>query len=108
MLADRTFEGVEEFVEWLEHSANQEPVVLQLREDLVDVLRYDLEENLRDAFSISFDRQDIYSLSRQMDYILNYAHETSREIYVFSVLSERPIIDMALALPGELGSSAGE
>lgn len=96
--ADRTLEGVEVFVEWLKHSASEEPVGLQHREDQVDALRYDLEEKLRDAFSTPFDRQDIYSLSRQMDYILNYAHETSREMYAFSVLPDRPIMDMAHAL----------
>lgn len=96
--ADRTREGVEEFVDWLERSANEEPIALQRREDQVDALRYDLEEKLRDAFSTPFDRQDIYSLSRQMDYILNYAYETSCEMYAFSVLPDRPIMDMAHAL----------
>lgn len=81
-----------------ETSASEEPVGLQHQEDQVDALRYDLEEKLRDAFSTPFDRQDIYSLSRQMDYILNYAHETSREMYAFSVLPDRPIMDMAHAL----------
>ena len=96
--ADRTLDGIEEFVHWLEHAAHEEPVALQHREDMVDALRYDLEEKLRDAFSTPFDRQDIYSLSRQMDYILNYAHETSREMYAFSVLPDRPIMDMSHAL----------
>lgn len=96
--ADRTLEGVEEFVDWLEHTPDEEPVALQRREDRVDTIRYDLEDKLRDAFFTPFDRQDIYSLSRQMDYILNYAHETSREMYAFSVLPDRPITDMAHAL----------
>ena len=46
--------------------------VRRIERDL-DHMRYDLEEQLLDAFSTPFDREDLYSLSRQMDYILNFA-----------------------------------
>lgn len=96
--ADQTRAGVEVFLGWLERSPGDGPAELDRLEDAVDAMRYDLEEKLKDAFSTPFDRQDIYSLSRQMDYILNYASETAREMYIFSVAPDRTIMGMARAL----------
>jgi uncharacterized protein Yka (UPF0111/DUF47 family) len=96
--AIQTRTGVEAFLDWLEHNPDGEPVEMERLEDRVDAMRYDLEEKLKDAFSTPFDRQDIYGLSRQMDYILNYATETAREMYVFSVLPDRTILGMTKAL----------
>ncbi len=96
--AQHTRAGVEAFRDWLLHNPDGEPVEMEHLEDRVDAMRYDLEEKLKDAFSTPFDRQDIYGLSRQMDYILNYASETAREMYVFSVLPDRTILGMTNAL----------
>jgi Phosphate transport regulator (distant homolog of PhoU) len=96
--ANQTRAGVEAFLDWLEHHPDEEPVEMDRLESRVDDMRYDLEEKLKDAFSTPFDRQDIYGLSRQMDYILNYASETAREMYVFSVLPDRTILGMTKAL----------
>jgi uncharacterized protein Yka (UPF0111/DUF47 family) len=96
--ADQTRTGVEAFLDWLEHHPSEKPSELDRIEDEVDAMRYELEEKLKDAFSTPFDRQDIYSLSRQMDYILNYAYETAHEMYVFSVPPDKTIMGMAKAL----------
>jgi uncharacterized protein len=96
--ADRTLEGVRLFVEWLDHAPGEEPVRLGQAEMEVDAFRYSLEEKLGDSFSTPFDRQDIYSLSRQMDYILNFAAGTAQEMHVFQVAPDRPIREMAGAL----------
>ncbi len=96
--AEQTRTGVEVFLRWLEHPPAEEPVELDRLEDAVDAMRYDLEEKLKDAFATPFDRQDLYSLSRQMDYILNYASETAHEMYIFSVPPDRTIMGMARAL----------
>ena len=96
--ADRTLEGVRLFVEWLDHPAGEEPSPLGRVEVDVDAFRYSLEEKLGDSFSTPFDRQDIYSLSRQMDYILNFATGTAQEMHVFQVAPDGPIREMAGAL----------
>jgi hypothetical protein len=96
--ADRTLEGVRLFVEWLDHAPGEEPVRLGQAEMEVDAFRYSLEEKLGDSFSTPFDRQDIYSLSRQMDYIMNFAAGTAQEMHVFQVAPDRPIREMAGAL----------
>jgi len=96
--AEQTLAGVRALVDWLENHAGEEPVLLGRIEVEVDALRYDMEDKLKDAFSTPFDRQDIYRLSRQMDYILNFASETAQEMHVFEVEPDRPIFDMATAL----------
>ena len=96
--AKKTLEGVGAFVDWLQKEPQTDPVRLEEMEDAVDNLRYAMEERLIDAFSTPFDRQDIYSLSRQMDYILNYAKDCAREMYAFGVTPDEPILAMARSL----------
>ena len=96
--ADRTLEGMRVFVDWLDHHSGEEPSALGRIEADVDAFRYSLEEKLGDSFSTPFDRQDIYRLSRQMDYILNFSCETAREMHVFGVSPDPPILAMAQAL----------
>lgn len=86
--ADRTVAGVRSFAHWLEISPIGNPVQLEEIENEVDHMRHDMEEKLISSFSTPFDRQDIYSISRQMDYILNFSHETAKEMYAFGVPSD--------------------
>ena len=83
--ADRTVTGVRLFAHWLEVLPLANPVHLEEIEIEVDHMRHDMEEKLISSFSTPFDRQDIYSISRQMDYILNYSRDTAKEMYAFGV-----------------------
>lgn len=96
--ADHILMGVQTFVNWLQTSPLQDPAKLEELEEEADRMRHDLEEKLITSFSTPFDRQDIYSISRQIDYILNYAGETAREMYAFGVEPDDPIVGMAGAL----------
>ncbi|MDI6720119.1 MAG: DUF47 family protein [Methanomicrobiales archaeon] len=96
--ADRTVGGVECFLDWLRERPAGEPRELERREEEVDDFRHRLEDLLTEAFFTPFDRQDLYYLSRQMDYILNFATETAREMHAFAVLPDAPILGMAEAL----------
>jgi len=93
--ADRTVTGVRLFVSWLETSPQGNPVHLEEIETEVDQMRYAMEEKLISSFSTPFDRQDIYSISRRMDYILNYSKETAKEMYAFGVPPDPYIHAMA-------------
>ncbi|MDD1654320.1 MAG: DUF47 domain-containing protein [Methanomicrobiales archaeon] len=104
--AERTQEGVRIFVDWLDHHPVDEPSALSRIESDVDAFRYSLEEKLGDSFSTPFDRQDIYSLSRQMDYILGFSLATAREMHLFQVTPDRPIREMAEALLAGTGHVA--
>jgi len=96
--ANHILMGVQTFVNWLQTSPLQDPAKLDEQGKEADLMRRDLEEKLITSFSTPFDRQDIYSISRQMDYIQNYAGETAREMYAFGVDPDGPIAGMADAL----------
>ncbi|MDD1695854.1 MAG: DUF47 family protein [Methanoregula sp.] len=93
--SDSTVEGVKAFVAWLETLPLSPPHELERIENDVDGMRHDMEEKLIQSFSTPFDRQDIYSISRQMDYILNFSKDTAKEMYAFGVQPDKPILDMA-------------
>lgn len=90
-----TVAGVQAFVAWLETRPLSDPHELVRLESEVDVMRHELEDKLIRSFSTPFDRQDIYSISRQMDYILNFSKETAKEMYAFGVQPDPTILVMA-------------
>lgn len=96
--AAQTLVGVEILVEWLSTPEVTDPESLARLEQDVDEKRHEFEEYLTTAFSTPFDRQDMYSLSRRIDYILNYSHETAAEMFAFQVSPDRPIHEMARGL----------
>ena len=92
--AAETLAGVEAFVAWLDTNCmGSLEEILRVERDL-DGMRYDLEETMVDAFSTPFDRADLYSLSRQMDYIVNFSAETAREMRAFGVTPDDAIHQM--------------
>jgi len=93
--SDRTVAGVKAFIVWLEKQPLVNPLELERIENEVDTLRHDMEDKLIRSFSTPFDRQDIYSISRQMDYILNFSKETAKEMYAFGVQPDTTILAMA-------------
>ncbi|NMB77640.1 MAG: DUF47 family protein [Methanomicrobiales archaeon] len=93
--AGRTVAGVRAFAFWMESLPLKNPAELERIETEVDAMRHDMEEKLISSFSTPFDRQDIYSISRQMDYILNSSRDTAREMYAFGVVPDLHIHAMA-------------
>jgi uncharacterized protein Yka (UPF0111/DUF47 family) len=93
--SDVTMSGVKAFIVWLETLPLSNPHELERIENEVDTMRHEMEDKLIRSFSTPFDRQDIYSISRQMDYILNFSKETAKEMYAFGVQPDTPILDMA-------------
>jgi uncharacterized protein Yka (UPF0111/DUF47 family) len=96
--ADKTLTGVETLVVWLNSSPLTDPAHLVQIEEEVDTMRHRMEDKLINSFSTPFDRQDIYDLSRQMDYLLNFSKETAIEMYTFGVGADKTILAMAEAL----------
>ena len=96
--SEMTVSGLQVFVVWLETRLPADAGELQRIETSVDSMRHDLEEKLIRSFSTPFDRQDIYSISRQMDYILNFSNETVKEMNAFGVESDQSILGMAAHL----------
>lgn len=96
--ADRTAAGVSLFLDWIRTNPVTDPSELVRIENEVDAMRHEMEEKLINSFSTPFDRQDIYSISRQMDYILNSVKETAVEMHAFGVTADPPILAMSHSL----------
>jgi len=96
--SEMTVSGVQAFLVWLETRHPSDASELARIENQVDAMRHDLEEKLIRSFSTPFDRQDIFSISRQMDYILNFSNETAKEMTAFGVEPDQPILGMATHL----------
>lgn len=96
--ARTTVEGLKLFVDWMQRGGNEDPIALESMEDEVDLMRYRLEDKLTEAFSTPFDRQEIYGLSRQMDYVLNFATETAREMHAFRIRPDEALLSMSTSL----------
>ena len=96
--ADQTAIGVRTLITWLESGASTDPTDLIREEDKGDQLRLEMERLLQEAFSTPFDRQDIYTISRQMDHILNYTMSTAYEMRAFGVKPDEATMSMARSL----------
>ncbi len=99
--AELTEAGVEALNTWLANGSISEPPseVERIEKEADDARRY-MEGLLLEAFSTPFDRQDIYSFSRQIDNILNFCLSTAVEMKAFDVRPDRSILSMASALQG--------
>jgi len=93
--AETTSSGVKELVDWLKAGARDDPVELAKLEQQADDIRHELEHLLYEAFSTPFDRQDMYSISRQMDQVLNFSLSTAVEMRAFEVGPGVNIIKMS-------------
>jgi uncharacterized protein len=96
--AKQTDKGVRSLIIWLDSGGNTQPAEIVKEEDFGDQIRLEMERQLESAFSTPFDRQDIYVMSRQMDYILNYSLSTAYEMRAFGVEPDEAIMKMARSL----------
>ncbi|ODA39230.1 DUF47 family protein [Desulfosporosinus sp. BG] len=101
MIADQA-EASSNVVGYLSHwlnSRSEEDYRNLLREaDSADQCRFTMEDNLIEAFATPFDRQDIYSLSVEMDRIVEYAKSTLTEMEAFGVVEDSIIQNMVQQL----------
>lgn len=79
---------------WTNRRSKEEYNQLLQEVETADQLRFDLEDKLIEAFATPFDRQDIYSLSNDMNRIVEYAKSTMLEIEAFEIKTEDIIEQM--------------
>lgn len=97
--AELTEAGVRALNAWLiQGDISRPPTEVEEIEQRADEDRRRMESLLLEAFSTPFDRQDIYSFSRQMDNILNFCLSTAIEMQAFGVGPDRSILAMTAAL----------
>lgn len=93
--ADLTSEGISVILEWLSDSDNEEKYsnVIKLSEE-ADILRIDMEKKLIKSFITPFDRQDIYTISKAIDKILDYSKSTVESMVDYNVGCDKIILSM--------------
>lgn len=93
--AEATAKGVELLLSALQGRRDHHLSALIDLDRRTDEFRHDMERKLGEAFSTPFDRQDIYTMSRQLELVMNFARTTLLEMDAFDVGPDRCMLDMA-------------
>jgi uncharacterized protein len=83
--ASITYDGVKLLVKYLETQDREIAEQLALKEKEADEVRRILIDELNRRFVTPFDREDIFSLSRSIDDVIDYADSTVSEMVVLNV-----------------------
>lgn len=94
---DVTKEGVDALVQWARGDDSQIAVIRSL-EHKGDEQKRELEEALTTAFTTPIEPQDLYTLSRGVDWILNQSKDLIRESEVMACPPDKPMVQMCEAL----------
>ncbi len=94
--AEKTLGGCDALARFLRSQADAEEV--RRWEQEADDIRRVLIDELNQTFITPIDREDIFSLSRAIDDVLDYAKNTVDEMEVFEVGSNEHLCEMAVLL----------
>ncbi|MFM8427230.1 MAG: DUF47 domain-containing protein, partial [Chloroflexota bacterium] len=83
--AEISFEGLRLLVKYLETANPEIAEELSLKEKEADEVRRILIDELNRTFVTPFDREDIFSLSRSIDDVVDYADTTVVEMVILNV-----------------------
>jgi len=100
-----TVDGMDALVQWAGGDAEAAQRVRDF-EHQADGAKRELWRTLRDAFSPPFDAEDVYSLSADLDEVLNAAKDLVREMEVMKVEPDAPTHEMAILLADAVGHLA--
>jgi uncharacterized protein Yka (UPF0111/DUF47 family) len=92
-----TTEGIDALVEWARGDESKAEVIRAL-EHRGDEHKRTLEAALTTAFTTPLEPQDLYTLSRNIDWILNFAKDLVRESEVMACPPDTPLAEMCVAL----------
>ena len=80
-----TMEGIEALNTYMENKDSEAAALLTMKEKDADEARRILIDELNRTFVTPFDREDIFSLSRAIDDVLDYAYSTVDEMEILNV-----------------------
>ena len=92
-----TGEGVDALVAWAHGDASQANVVRALEHE-GDERKRELEMALRTAFTTPLEPEDLYTLSRGIEWILNLSKDLVRESEVMACAPDPPLAEMCTTL----------
>ncbi len=90
---NKILEGLDALHGWAEGKDADAAKVKQFERE-ADELRRILIEELNQTFVTPFDREDIFSLSRAIDDVMDYADRTVDEMKIYEVKPNRYIVEM--------------
>ncbi|MBI5511953.1 MAG: DUF47 family protein [Deltaproteobacteria bacterium] len=96
--AELDVKGLEELVAYMKEGNPEHAEKVNKTEKAADEVRRLLVDELNRTFVTPFDREDIYSLSRAIDDIIDYAHTTVEEMAVLTVAPDAHLLRMAQIL----------
>jgi uncharacterized protein Yka (UPF0111/DUF47 family) len=96
-----TVEGVDALVSWAQGDASKADEIREL-EHTGDAHKRDLEVALTTAFTTPLEPEDLYALSRGIDWILNLSKDLVRESEVMACPPDPPLAEMCEALAGSV------
>ena len=90
----KTLEGLEALWNFAENGTKEKANIVRNIEREADELRRILIEELDKTFITPLDREDIYSLSRAIDDVVDYANTTVDEMEIYEVKGDEHIKEM--------------
>ncbi|NPV55052.1 MAG: DUF47 family protein [Anaerolineae bacterium] len=93
-----TMQGLELLTRYLKKRNSDIAKEIHDTEHTADEMRRILIEELMNTFATPFDREDIFSLSRAIDDVLDYANTTVEEMEILDVSPTPPMVNMATLL----------
>ena len=101
--AELDVRGLEKLVAYMKDGTSESAEGVNRAEKDADEVRRLLVDELNRTFVTPFDREDIYSLSRAVDDIIDYAHTTVEEMTLLAVAPDQHLLRMAqILLEGSL------
>jgi len=104
----KTLEGIEALKIFVENQNQESANRVKTIEGEADEFRKALVEELQHRFVTPLDREDLYSLSRAIDEIVDYANTTVDEMEVYQVTSDehvRQMVDILLKAAREINDA---
>jgi hypothetical protein len=92
--SEKVVGGLDALHSWAEKADERERERVKEIEREADELRRILIEELNQTFVTPFDREDIFSLSRAIDDVMDYADRTVDEMEIYEVKPNNHIIEM--------------
>lgn len=90
--------GVNMLYKWLSSRSKNEKEELLRYVKEADEVRHEMESKLIEAFITPFDREEIYSISVEMDKIIEFAKSTLESMEAYDVEANNVIINMIMKL----------
>ncbi len=97
-----TIAGMDALVAWADGDARKADDVRRLEHEADDHKRR-LERTLVDAFTTPYDPENLYTIGRGIDWVLNLAKDAVRESEVMACPPDRPVAEMAALLREAVG-----